>query len=118
MSPGREDRILTLPNAVSVARLGLVPVFVWLLFGRHDREAAAWLLAGLGATDWVDGYAARHLDQVSTVGKVLDPTADRVLLGAAVVAILVDGSAPLWVGLAVAVREALVSAAVVALAVL
>jgi cardiolipin synthase len=113
-----EDRILTLPNAISVARLCLVPVFVWLLLGNHDREAAGWLLGVLGATDWVDGYAARHLGQVSTVGKVLDPTADRVLVGAAVVASLVDGAVPVWVGVAVLVREALVSGAVVVLAAL
>ncbi|TML41013.1 MAG: CDP-alcohol phosphatidyltransferase family protein [Actinobacteria bacterium] len=113
-----EDRILTLPNAISVVRLLLVPVFLWLLFGRDNREAAAFLLGGLGVTDWVDGYAARHLGQVSTLGKVLDPTADRVMLGAAVIAVLVDGSIPLWVGVAVIVREALVSAAAVALAAL
>jgi len=113
-----EDRILTLPNAISIARLCLVPVFLWLLFGSQDREGAGWLLGGLGATDWIDGFAARHLGQVSRLGKVLDPVADRVLLGAAVVAILVDGSAPLAVGLAVVVREALVSGAVVALALL
>ena len=55
---------------------------------------------------------------MSTLGKVLDPTADRALLGAAVIAVLVDGSIPVWVGVAVIVREALVSAAAVVLAVL
>ena len=101
-----------------MARLLLVPVFLWLLFGPSNREGAAVLLAALGLTDWVDGYVARHLGQVSTVGKVLDPTADRVLLGAAVVAVLVDGSVPVWLGIAALAREALVSAAAVALAAL
>ena len=52
----------------------------------------------LGATDWVDGWIARHFDQASEVGKVLDPTADRILLLCAGLALLADGSLPLWVG--------------------
>jgi len=113
-----ESRILTIPNAVTVVRLGLVPVFLWLLFGDHDRYGAALLLAFLGVTDWVDGYAARHLHQVSAVGKVLDPTADRVLLGVGVIAILVDHSVPAWVGVAALVREGLVAVAALVLAAL
>jgi cardiolipin synthase len=115
---GGEDRLLTVPNAFTLVRLLCIPVFLWLLLGRHphDRWHAAALLAALGATDWVDGYLARHLHQVSTVGKVLDPVADRLLLGAAVVAILIDGSAPLWIGLVVLVRESVVGAAAIVLA--
>jgi cardiolipin synthase (CMP-forming) len=64
----------------------------------------------------VDGYIARHFNQVSTVGKVLDPTADRVLLGAAVVALLVDGSVPPVVAWLALLREVLVSIGVIALA--
>lgn len=112
----REDRILTIPNVVTVARLACVPLFLWLLFGRENRAAAAYLLGALGATDWVDGYVARHLDQVSTLGKVLDPVADRILLGAGIVAILVDGSVPAWIAWTVIVREVLVSVATVGLA--
>jgi cardiolipin synthase len=111
-----EDRILTVPNAVTVVRLACVPLFLWLLFGRDNRAAAAYLLAALGATDWVDGYVARHFNQVSTVGKVLDPVADRVLLGVAIVAILVDDSVPAWIAWAVIVREVAISVATVALA--
>ncbi len=112
------DRILTLPNAVTIVRLLCVPLFLWLLFGRqpHDRYGAAWLLGALGATDWVDGYLARHLHQVSTLGKVLDPTADRVLLGAAVIGIMIDRSVPLWLGGVVLSREVLVAAAALILA--
>ena len=113
-----EDRILTIPNAISVVRLACIPVFLWLLFGRDDRLAAAWLLAGLGATDWIDGYIARHFDQVSALGKVLDPTADRLMLGVGVVALMVDGSVPAWVGVLTLVREVLVSLAVLGLAAL
>jgi cardiolipin synthase len=112
------DRVLTVPNVVTAARLAAVPVFLWLLFDVQSRVAAAGLLAVLGATDWVDGWLARRLGQVSTVGKVLDPVADRVLIGVGVAAIMVDGSVPLWLGAVVLAREALVSAAVLVLAAL
>jgi cardiolipin synthase (CMP-forming) len=113
-----EDRILTIPNLLSVGRLLCIPLFLWLLFAKEDRARAAYLLGALGATDWVDGYVARHFNQVSTLGKVLDPTADRLLLGVGIVAILIDGSVPRWIAVMVLVREVLVGAAVVALAAL
>jgi len=111
-----EDRILTIPNVISVVRLLCVPVFLWLLFDQENRVAAAGLLAILGATDWIDGYIARHYDQVSNLGKVLDPVADRVLLIVGVVAILIDGAAPLGVGILSLLREGLVTVAVLVLA--
>jgi len=118
MTEGGEglDRILTVPNVLSVIRLCLIPVFVWLLFGRDDRLGAALLLGGLGATDWVDGFIARRYDQVSNLGKLLDPTADRLLLGTAVLCILVDGSVPALLAVPVLVRETLVGLTVVVLA--
>ncbi len=80
-----EDRIVSLPNVVTTARLVLVPVFVWLLLQPHHSDwfHAAVLRAALGSTDWLDGHLARRLDQVTILGKVLDPTADRVLLATA-----------------------------------
>jgi cardiolipin synthase len=101
-----------------VARLLCIPVFLWLLFGLENRVAAAALLGILGATDWVDGWVARRYHQVSSVGKVLDPTADRILVATAVIALLIDGSVPTWVGIATIVREVLISAAVLLLAAL
>ncbi len=110
------DRILTAPNVITLLRLLCIPVFLWFLFGQHWQTASAVLLAVLGATDWVDGYVARRYDQVSTFGKVLDPTADRLLVGTAVISVLVYGAVPLWFGIATIAREALVSAMVVLLA--
>ena len=80
------------------------------------RRRPPYLLAALGATDWVDGYIARRWHQVSTVGKVLDPVADRLLFFVGGGAIIIDGSIPLWVGIAVLVKEVAVSVATVGLA--
>jgi cardiolipin synthase len=112
------DRILTAPNLITLVRLLCLPVFLWILFGLHRSTAAAILLAVLGATDWIDGFVARRFHQVSTLGKVLDPTADRLLVGTAVISVMVYGAVPLWFGLATIAREVLVSAMVVLLAVL
>ncbi len=94
------DRILTVPNLITMVRLACIPVFLWLLFGAHRQTASAILLAVLGATDWIDGYVARRFHQVSTVGKVLDPVADRILVGTSVIAIIVYGAVPVWFGVA------------------
>jgi cardiolipin synthase len=110
------DRILTAPNVITLVRLLCIPLFVWLLFADHRQTDAAILLAALGATDWVDGQVARRFHQVSTVGKVLDPLADRLLVGTAVIAVMVHGAVPLWFGLATLGREVLVSLMVVVLA--
>jgi len=105
------DGIWTIPNLITAIRLGCLPVFLYLLFAVGDRAAAAWLLGALGATDWVDGYLARRLGQVSEFGKVFDPTVDRLLFIVALGAILIDGSIPVWFGLAVLIREIIVGAA-------
>lgn len=113
-----EDRVLTVPNVVTTLRLAGVGVFCWLLFGAGQQTAAAILLGVLGATDWLDGQLARRLHQVSTVGKVLDPAVDRVLVGTAVITVIVHGAVPLWFGLLTIAREVAVSGTVVALAAL
>lgn len=112
---GREDRILTIPNVISVLRLCCLPVFLYLLFGRDNRAAAAWLLAVLGMTDFVDGYIARHFDQVSNLGKVLDPVADRLLFFVGVGGILIDHSVPIWLAWMVLAREFVVGGTTVVL---
>jgi cardiolipin synthase len=98
-------RYLTLPNAFTLLRLCCIPLFLYLLFGRDNRAGAAWLLGGLGATDWFDGWLARRLNQTSEFGKIFDPTADRLLFIIAVGGIIVDGSAPLWLAWAIVARE-------------
>lgn len=100
--------LLTVPNMVTALRLCCLPVFVWLLFGPQNRQAAAWLLGILGATDWVDGYLARRLDQTSEFGKVFDPTVDRLLFVVGIVSLIIDGSVPVWFAIAVLAREVVV----------
>lgn len=106
-----EDRILTVPNLVTLVRLLCIPVFVILILRSHRAGwyPAALLLGGLGVTDGVDGYIARHFNQVSTLGKVLDPLADRLLLGVAAISIIAVGAVPLWIAVAALLREALVA---------
>jgi cardiolipin synthase (CMP-forming) len=114
-----DKRIWTIPNVISIVRLACVPIFLWLLWVEDEPVAAAILLALLGATDWVDGYIARHFDQSSELGKILDPTADRVMLVAAVIALLVE-DLPVAVDIVIGIvlfREIIVAAATIALAV-
>ena len=110
-----EDRILTVPNVLSIIRLSCIPLFLWLLFGREDRYQAGLLLAALGITDFADGWIARRFNQVSKLGKVLDPTADRLLLGVGVLAVLIDGSMPWWVAVLAIARESTVGVTVLVL---
>jgi cardiolipin synthase len=102
-------RVLTIPNLVSAVRLALIPLFLWLLFGDDNPLAAGLLLGGIGGTDWVDGYLARRLNQVSELGKVLDPVADRLAITAAVIGGWVAGVLPWPLALALVVRESVIA---------
>ena len=102
------DRLWTVPNAFTLVRLLCLPFFLYLLFVDENRAGAAWLLAGLGSTDWIDGFIARRFDQGSEFGKIFDPTVDRLFFFVSVIAIIIDGSIPIWFAVAVLVREVLV----------
>ncbi|MEZ5238157.1 MAG: CDP-alcohol phosphatidyltransferase family protein [Microthrixaceae bacterium] len=107
--PEGEDRILTAANVITFVRLLCIPLFLWLLFGRDLYWQAAFLLAALGATDWVDGYVARRFAQVSNFGKMFDPTVDRLLMIVGVGSIIIVEAVPLWFGLLVVGREVVMS---------
>jgi len=111
-----EWRPFTVPNLITLVRLACIPVFVWLLFAQDDRVWSAVLLAVLGSTDWVDGWFARRFSQVSELGKILDPAADRLLVLTAVISMWIDGSAPAWFAFLTLFRELLVTLVAVALA--
>ena len=105
------ERWLTVPNALSVARLLGVPLFLWLLLGPRADGLALVVLMVSGATDWLDGKLARLLDQYSRLGELLDPLADRAYTVAALVAFLIRGIVPWWVVVLIVGRDVVVSAA-------
>ena len=106
-----EDRIVTVPNFISLVRLGCIPVFLWLLFERDDRFWAAVLWGVVGATDWVDGWWARRFDVVSEFGTLIDPVTDRAVLIVGILAVGIDGSVPWWLVILTLAREGLVAIA-------
>jgi cardiolipin synthase (CMP-forming) len=98
------DRVLTVPNLLSFARLAVLPlVYVDLVDGRHLRALV--LLSVFTATDWFDGYLARRFDQVTRLGKVLDPLSDRVLFVVVGVGFAVGGLLPWWAVLLLLARD-------------
>jgi cardiolipin synthase len=102
------SRIATVPNLLSAIRILLIPVFVLLILNDGTEGAGVVLLAAVVATDWIDGYIARHTGQVSNLGKVLDPVADRMAIAAGLIALMARDAFPVWAGLLVLVRDGLV----------
>jgi cardiolipin synthase len=105
------DRVVTIPNALSVARLVGVPVFLWLVLGPHADAWAVAVLIASAATDWLDGKLARALHQQSRLGEALDPAADRLYIAATLVALAVRGIIPWWLFALLVVRELVVAGA-------
>jgi cardiolipin synthase (CMP-forming) len=111
---GGSDRILTIPNGISVARLAGVPVFLWLVLGPRTATADDWAVALLivaGISDWLDGKVARALNQTSRLGQLLDPAADRLYIAATIVALAVRAIIPWWLVAVLAIRELTVGTA-------
>jgi len=99
-----ESRILTIPNVLSFARLASVPVFVALIIS--GREEAGVIIFTVGAaSDFFDGFIARRFGQVSELGRLLDPLADRVLIVALCIALVARDVLPLWLTLAIIARD-------------
>ncbi|MEY2740436.1 MAG: hypothetical protein RL283_538 [Actinomycetota bacterium] len=101
------SRLATVPNAITLARLACLPVYLAWIDGR--TAAAAVLLGVLGITDWVDGWVARRFGQGSDFGAVFDPAVDRLLLFVGAAAAAWHGAIPAWLGVGILVREALVA---------
>ena len=105
---GSEDRLLTVPNVLSVIRLAGVPLFLWLLLGPKADGWALVVLVASGVTDWLDGKLARWLNQMSRFGALLDPAADRLYTLATVVAFVIRDIVPWWVAAILVGRDVLV----------
>jgi cardiolipin synthase (CMP-forming) len=113
--PRASSRVLTVPNLISAIRIAMIPVFVALIL---DHDTTAWGIVLFGvvvATDWVDGTIARRTGQVSDLGKILDPVADRAAIAAGLIALVIRGAFPLWAAAAILVRDVAVLVAGVVL---
>jgi cardiolipin synthase (CMP-forming) len=111
----QQGRILTVPNAISVARLAGVPVFLWLVLGPEADGWAVGLLIAAGLSDWLDGVIARAWDQQSRLGQVLDPTADRLYIAATLIGLAIRAIIPWWLVALLAARELLLAVALLVL---
>ncbi len=99
------DRILTIPNLLSFARLLGVPAFLWLVIVAEADGWALILLVVAGVTDWLDGAIARWTGQFSRLGALLDPVADRLYIAATVIGLAVREIIPWWLVLLLALRD-------------
>jgi cardiolipin synthase (CMP-forming) len=117
LPPGGQpaDRVATLPNALSALRLALVPVFFWLVLGHRDGWALG-VLAVSGITDYLDGNLARRWNQVSRLGQLLDPVADRLYILATLVGLAWRDVVPWWLLVLVVGRDVVLSFTIPALA--
>ena len=106
---GPSDRVLTIPNALSVLRLLGVPLFLWLLLGPEADIAALIVLMLAGASDYFDGKIARALNQTSRLGVLLDPAADRLYILATLVAFVLRDVIPWWLAALIVGRDLLLA---------
>jgi cardiolipin synthase len=100
------SRIFTVPNILSFVRLALVPVFLVLIILGEDVLALVVLVVS-SATDFLDGVLARRLDQVSRLGQLLDPAADRLFIFATIIGLAVRGIVPWWLVAVIVGRDVL-----------
>jgi len=104
------DRVVTVPNLLSLARLVLAIVF-FVALEQGRPVAAFWLFAIAASTDWVDGWYARRFNQVSRLGRIFDPLVDKVIVCGAYVLLAAAGTAIApWMAVVVTVRELVVTA--------
>ncbi len=101
--------VWTVPNLLSVVRLLSIPLFVWLALGPQEDGLAALVLVLGAATDFFDGILARRWDQVSRIGQLLDPIADRLSTLAVLIVFLVRGIVPWWFVVLLVGRDVILS---------
>ncbi|OBK24515.1 CDP-alcohol phosphatidyltransferase family protein [Mycobacterium asiaticum] len=104
-----QNRVLTVPNVLSVLRLALIPVFVYLMLGTHAYGWAVAILMFSGVSDWADGKIARLLDQSSRLGMLLDPAVDRLYMVTVPIVFAISGIAPWWFVLTLLARDAILA---------
>jgi cardiolipin synthase (CMP-forming) len=97
--------VVTVPNILSFARIAAIPLFCWLAANERTRLWGILLFAVVVSTDWVDGYIARRTGQVTELGRILDPVADRLAIAAGLVTFAFSGVFPFWAALLILVRD-------------
>jgi cardiolipin synthase (CMP-forming) len=97
--------VVTVPNILSFARIATIPLFCWLAANERTRIWGILLFAVVVSTDWVDGYVARRTGQVTELGRILDPVADRLAIAAGLVTFAIAGIFPFWAALLILVRD-------------
>src|SRR5687767_2268508 len=97
--------VITVPNILSFARIATIPLFCWLAANERTRVWGILLFAVVVSTDWIDGYVARKTGQVTELGRILDPVADRLAIAAGLVTFVVSGIFPFWAALLILVRD-------------
>lgn len=105
----QSDKIITIPNILSFLRLLGVPLFVWLILGPQADGWAFVVLAVSSITDWLDGKIARATGQITRLGQLLDPIADRLYIAAAIITFAIRGIIPWWLLVALLARDALMA---------
>ena len=100
-----EDRVWTLPNALSFLRLLGIPLFLWLVLAEQADVAAFLVLVIAGVTDYLDGLVARATGQYSRLGALLDPLADRLYIAATLIGLVLRGFIPWWLVIVLVLRE-------------
>lgn len=105
----QSDKIITIPNILSFLRLLGVPLFVWLILGPQADGWAFAVLAVSSITDWLDGKIARATGQITRLGQLLDPIADRLYIAAAIITFAIRGIIPWWLLVALLARDALMA---------
>src|SRR5215210_4568811 len=109
---GDSNRVLTLPNMLSMLRLLGVPLFLWLVLGPHADGWALLVLTAAGVSDYLDGYLARRFGQVSRLGQLLDPAADRLYILATLIGLVLRDVVPWQLAAVIVGRDVLVALAV------
>lgn len=113
MSAGSEEvvlnRVFTIPNLITFTRIALIPLFAWAFLTGDKDPFALGLLVVIGSTDWVDGFVARRIGQVSRLGKLIDPVADRMAIVVVLLALVFRDAVAFPIAAVLLLRDLIVS---------
>lgn len=101
------DRVVTFPNFLSLSRLIILPIVIFFLVSHKERSAFSLMIVAWG-TDVLDGFLARRLNQVSNLGKIIDPLTDKLFVGTVAIVLVFTRGLPLWIALVIIGRDAVI----------